>query len=56
MHMYVNWWSPNNGDRNQQKQLTLWPISFTTFLYWLAILFIGITFLLASLYEGKGDQ
>ena len=43
-HTYGQPWSPNDGDSNQQDN-QLWACSFYNMLiYWLAILFIGITF------------
>ena len=37
MHVYVHSWSPNNGDRNQQKQLTFGTVFYNMVIYWIGL-------------------
>ena len=44
MHTYAQSWSLNDGDSNQQNNQLRARFFYNMFLYWLAILFISITF------------
>ena len=45
MHMCMCTWSPNNGDKNEQNKQLLVPFLLQQVFYLLAILFVGITFI-----------